>query len=72
MAIADDVSEIKEDVKSIRRALFERQNGRAGLFERVALLEQSNRLARFIIVAVVSIATSVVGTGLAHTLLFPP
>jgi len=70
MAIADDVSEIKEDVRTIRQALF--GNGKTGLFERVALLEQSNRLARFIIVAVVSIATSVVGTVLAHTLLFPP
>mgnify|MGYP001562745594 CR=1 FL=1 len=58
MSLADDVREIKEDVRAIRASLY--GNGRqGGLFERVALLEHTNRLWRYGAAVLIGVFSSV-------------
>jgi len=68
MKLSDELHEIREDVRAIRAALF--GNGKTGLFERVALLEQRSRVAQYIVMVVIGVAAAVAASIVSRAL-FP-
>jgi len=68
MSATSEIHEIREDVRDIRQALF--GNGKSGLFERVALLEQRSRAAQYILMVIIGVAASVAAS-IAARVLFP-
>lgn len=55
--VKSDVSEIREDVHEIRKILL--GNGRGGLVERVALLEQTAGIGRYLVTALVGVGAAI-------------
>ncbi len=55
--INSDVAEIRDDMHAIRKILL--GNGRGGLVERVALLEQTAGAGRYILTALVGVGAAV-------------
>ena len=63
MSEADDIKAIRDDVKWLKDVLLIGTGKRPGVFERLALLEQSSRLLGLIINVLVGVG-SAVGVGL--------